>query len=78
VGTCDPSKVPPAGASGDPKLARCVRQYRFGQFGGDNVATVALKGVDPSDPSPAQRIPVFLTATNAYSTAIYFFDVTFQ
>ncbi|HZH78362.1 MAG TPA: hypothetical protein VEY88_20205 [Archangium sp.] len=78
VGTCDPSKVPSAGASGDPKLARCVRQYRFGQFGGDNVATVALKGADPSDTTPAQRIPVFLTATNAYSTSTFFFDVNFQ
>jgi len=55
-----------------------VRQYRFGQFGGSNVATVALKGADASDTTPGQRIPVFLTATNAYSTSIYFFDVTFQ
>jgi len=78
IGTCDPSKVPTAGASTDPKLARCVRQYRFGRFGMDNVATVLLKGVDSTDTKPAQTVSVGLEAFNAYSTAGIFFDVSFQ
>jgi hypothetical protein len=77
VGTCDPNKVPAAGASSDPKLARCVRQYRFGEFGIDNVAVVTMTGMDAADPGTPQRLSVFLTALNAHSTAAHFFDVTF-
>jgi hypothetical protein len=77
-GTCDPGKSAPSGAGSDPKLARCVRQYHFGRFGQDNVATLFLKGMDPTDPKPAQTVSVYLTAGNAYSATTNFFSVTFQ
>ncbi len=77
VGQCDPSKVPPTGASSDPKLARCVRQYKFGKFGQGNEATVFLKGLPTTDTSPPQSVSVFLNAGNPFSTATHSFTVTF-
>jgi hypothetical protein len=75
---CDPGKAAPAGASGDAKLTRCVRQYRFGRFGQNNVATLLLKAPPAGDVNPSQTVSTYLTAENAHSASSFFFDVTFQ
>ncbi len=78
VGLCDPGKVPPAGASSDPKLARCVRQYRFGKFGYNNWATLSLKGAPVDNTDPAQSFTVSVSAVTAYSSSTTGVGVTMQ
>ncbi|HEX8436300.1 MAG TPA: hypothetical protein VF697_14430, partial [Archangium sp.] len=78
TGLCDPGKVAPAGAGSDARLTRCVRQYRFGRFGQNNVATLTLKGAAVDNTEPAQTVATFLKAGNAHSASTLFFDITFQ
>jgi hypothetical protein len=65
TGMCNPSQAAPAGAATDPKLARCVRQYAFGDFTGGNRATLQLKGAPEAAPPPAKAF-VVIEAGNSY------------
>lgn len=68
VGLCDPGKAPASGASSDPKLARCVWQYRFGRFNSHtNSAYAILTGSGDTDPTA--NVSIQLSIENTYGWA---------
>ena len=71
-GLCDPGKPVASGASTDPKLARCVWQYRFGQFGIlPNVGTAIIGGTGTSDPPVSEDLITQLGNTFGSATATF-------
>jgi hypothetical protein len=68
VGICDPGKIPASGASSDPKLARCVWQYRFGRFNTHTNGGIALLS-GSSDTDPTTNVVIQLAIENTYGWA---------
>jgi hypothetical protein len=75
---CDPNRVPASGANTNPKLARCVRQYRINNFVRGNVGLIKLTGAATTDNTPSDTDTLTVRIGNTYSAVLDEIVVTMQ
>lgn len=74
---CDPATTAPSGAATNPKLARCVRQYRINNFIRGNIGVIKLSSTSEST-DPAESNTVTISIGNEYSAVLDTISVTMQ